>query len=383
MDWNNFNMHICFLSPEYPLWSTGGIGSFIQTIGRGLVKEGHNVTVIGSSNLKNGSFIDDEGVSVYRLSAPKIFKKGKFVENGFKIRKKIKEINSKSPIDIVETSESGLFLLPNKTPYKKVIRLHGGHHFFAESENRPIYAWKARQERISFKKADAFAAATQYVIDHTSKYLSMAGRPLEVINFPIDSIRFPQADLSKTIKHKLVFAGTVCEKKGIRQLIQAFPIVAEKYPDVTLDIYGRDWFFSDGASYIQFLKNQFSKETFNNITFRGSVKLEEICQKYAEAELCVFPSHMETLGLVAPEAMMTGKPVLFSNTGPGPEIISHKITGLLCDPLNPINIAENILFAFDKPEIMEKIAKEGKKFALEKFDAKNSVNANIDFYKNL
>ena len=374
-------MHICFLSHEYPLWGTGGIGTFVQTIGRGLVKEGHNVTVIGSSNLKNGDYIDDEGVEIWRLPSPKFFKKGSFIEIAFKVRKKINEVHKKKPVDIVEADERGLFILPHKTPYKKVVRLHGGHHFFAESENRPINAWKARQEKISFKKADAFAAATQYVINHTGKYLSMSGRPVEAINFPIDSNLFPKANLSKTKKHKLVFAGTVCEKKGVRQLIQAIQIVAEKFPDITLDIYGRDWFFTDGTSYIQYLKNQFSDEILKYVTFHGSVRLDEIPKKYEEAELCTFPSHMETLGLVAPEAMMTGKPVLFSNTGPGPEIITHQKTGLLCDPHNPENIAENIIFAFNNPEKMQKIAEKGQNFSIEKFDIASSIEKNLEFYR--
>ncbi|MDR2926895.1 MAG: glycosyltransferase family 4 protein [Cytophagaceae bacterium] len=376
-------MHICFLSHEYPLWATGGIGSFIQSIGRGLVQNGHRVTVIGSSNLKDGDCIDDEGVSIYRLPAPKYFRKGSFIENAFKIKKKLKEIHREKPVDIVETGEAGLFFISRRMLCKKVIRLHGGHHFFAESENRPINSWKATQERISFKKANAFAAATQYVINHTGKYLSMAGRPVEVINFPIDSSRFPQADLSKTKKHKLVFAGTVCEKKGIRQLIQAIPLVAEKYPDVTLDVYGREWFFSDGSSYTQYLKGQFSENILSHVTFRGAIKLAEVPSKYEEAELCVFPSHMETLGLVAPEAMMTGKPVMFSDTGPGPEIVLHHVTGLLCNPYSTENIAENILFAFNNPDKMQTIALEGQKFALAKFDIKSSILANIEFYESL
>ena len=376
-------MHICFLSHEYPLWATGGIGSFIQTLGRGLVNEGHAVTVVGASNLANGDFINDEGVSVYRISAPKYFRRGSFFENAIKIRKKLREIHSKTPIDIVEAIESGLFILPRKTPFKKIIRLHGGHHFFAESENRSINKWKGYQERVSFGKADAFLAATQYVINHTGKYLSMAGRPVEVINFPIDSTRFPQADLSKTKKHKLVFAGTVCEKKGVRQLIQAIPLVAEKYPDVTLEIYGREWFFPDGASYTEYIKNQFSDDILSRVTIHGAVKLAEIPSKYEEAELCTFPSHMETLGLVAPEAMMMGKPVLFSITGPGPEIITHQQTGLLCDPYNPNDIAEKIIYAFDNSEKMNEFAKKGQEHALRVFSVKNSIISNINFYQSL
>ncbi|MCL2074297.1 MAG: glycosyltransferase family 4 protein [Marinilabiliaceae bacterium] len=376
-------MHICYLSPEYPLWITGGIGTFIQTIGKMLVKNGHYVTIIGHSNVPGGAYLNDEGIEIYRTPAPKYLKKGSFIENAFRIRKKIKQIDKIKPIDIIESNESGLFYLPSKTSYKKVIRLHGGHCFFAESENRPINKWKNIQEKISFKKADIFAAPSKYVVNHTSKYLSTGTKKVEIINFPLNSDIFRQADFSKIIPHKLVFAGTVCEKKGIRQLIEALSILLNKYPDTTLDVYGRDWYFPDKSSYIQYLKNQFSKELLSHITFHGAIKLSDIPTKYEEAELCVFPSHMETLGLVAPEAMMMGKPVLFSNTGPGPETVSHKETGLLCDPHNPDNIAENISFAFENRTIMKEIALNGQKYAIEKFNKENNYLHNFEFYSSI
>ena len=278
-------MHICFLSHEYPLWTTGGIGSFLQTISRKLVKEGHIVTVIGWSNLLKGIFVNGQGVSIYRLPIPKYFKKGQFIENAFNIRKKINEINARIPIDILETSENGLFLLPSKTPYKKVVRMHGGHHFFAESENRSINRWKAKQESISFKRADGFIAPSQYAVNHTEKYLPTYGKPVKVIRYSIDSNIFHQADYSKGKKHKIVFAGIVCEKKGVRQLIQALSLVKKKFHDVTLDIYGREWYYSNGSSYTEHLKKQFSEDILSQVIFHGAIRLEDIPSKYEEAEL--------------------------------------------------------------------------------------------------
>src|SRR5690554_7756080 len=114
-----------------------------------------------------------------------------------------------------------MFMLPAKTPYVKVVRMHGGHHFFAESEQRPIDAWKGFLERRSYTRADAFVAVSEYVKRHTAKYLSTEGRPLATIRYPIDGDLFRQADLDLAQKHRLVFAGTVCEKKGIRQLIRS------------------------------------------------------------------------------------------------------------------------------------------------------------------
>ena len=68
-------MHICFITHEYPKanYPHGGIGTFIQTFARALVKEGHKVSIVGVNQY---DFIDevynDEGVDVYRLKLKKI-----------------------------------------------------------------------------------------------------------------------------------------------------------------------------------------------------------------------------------------------------------------------------------------------------------------------
>lgn len=376
-------MHICYLSYEYPLWGTGGIGSFIQTIGRGLVTQGHKVSVVGIGNKPYPEELKDEGVEIYRLPARQYFSKAGFIENGWRIRKKLRELHSQVPIDVVEAPEALMFMLSKRTPYKKVVRMHGGHHFFAESENRVVDKWKGYLEKRSYKRADAFVAVSQFVKTHTAKYLSTDGRPVETIRYPINGELFSQADLYKTITHRLVFAGTVCEKKGIRQLVEALKLVIPRFPDVHLDVFGRDWFFPDKRSYVSFLKESFSPEVLSHVTFHGAINLSEIPSKYEVAELCVFPSHMETQGLVAPEAMFMGKPVLFSNAGPGPETIDHKRNGLLCNPHEALDIAEKIIFAFEHPKEMQQMAVQGQKDALEIFGLAQIIERNVRFYAGL
>src|SRR5690606_19762757 len=146
---------------------------------------------------------------------------------------------------------------------------------------------------------------------------------VSLINYPIDTDSFAPQSI-EVVPFRIVFAGTVCEKKGIRQLIQAFPLVYEHFPYATLEIFGRDWTFPDGRSYIQFLKEREITtigEHAERITFHGAVGRSELRDAYASAAVCVFPSHMETQGLVAPEAMAMEKAVVFTKLGPGPETI--------------------------------------------------------------
>jgi glycosyltransferase involved in cell wall biosynthesis len=379
-------MHICFLTNEYPKegFPHGGIGSFVKTLSIELVKKGIRVSVIGL----NYTAINEEeiidGVTIYRLKKSKV--KGLSWYFNFRaFNKKIKEIHNGNPINIVEASELGLAFISKIKEIKYIIRLHGGHHFFAESENRKINKWKGFQEKKSFKKSDAFVAVSQYVKNHTEKYLSYNNKSLYYINYPINTQLFKPNEIPVS-ETKIVFAGTVCEKKGIRQLIQAFPIVKRQYPEATLEIYGRDWFFPDGISYIQMLKEKELPQLGDiakDINFHGAIPYIDIPLAYAEASVCVFPSHMETQGLVAPEAMAMEKTVVFTKLGPGPETIKNYQTGLLCNPYNPDDIAEKILWVFSNKEKAKEMGKAAREFVLKKYGLQHIVSQNIDFYQSL
>ncbi|RED19564.1 glycosyltransferase involved in cell wall biosynthesis [Flavobacterium cutihirudinis] len=380
-------MHICFVTNEFPKkgFPHGGIGSFVKTLAVTLVKNGVRVSVVGINYTPENETQNIEGINVYRLKRSKL--KGlSWFFNSRAINSKIKEIHQQNPIQIIESSELGLAFLSKIKEIKYIIRLHGGHHFFAESEKRKINRWKGFQEKRSFKKSDAFIAISYYVKNHTEKYLSYNSKPVAYISNPVDTLFFKPRENKSEYKNRIVFAGTVCEKKGVRQLIQSFPFVKKEFPDATLEIYGRDWFFPDGSSYIKMLKeNEIPQlgEFAKDVHFNGLVSYNDIPQIYADASVCVFPSHMETQGLVAPEAMAMQKTVVFTKYGPGPEAIEDFITGLLCDPHNPKDIAEKIIWVLSDPVKAKMMADNALDFACEKYGLDNIVLQNINVYKNI
>jgi glycosyltransferase involved in cell wall biosynthesis len=380
-------MHICFLTNEYPKegFPHGGIGSFVKTLAVALVKNGIRVSVVGLNYALKNEEETIDGVHIYRLKKSNV-KIISWYFNFKAINKKIKEIHKENPIDIVEASELGLAFIKKIKGIKYSIRLHGGHHFFAEGENRKINKWKGFQEKRSFRKSDAFIAVSQYVKNHTEKYLSYRNKPLAYINNPINTELF-QPIANDGPGTSIVFVGTVCEKKGIRQLIQGFPLVKKDFPDATLEIYGRDWFFPDGSSYVEMLKEKelplLGEAILKDIHFNGAIPFTDIPQVYANASVCVFPSHMETQGLVAPEAMAMEKAVVFTKLGPGPETIENYKTGLLCDPHDPEDIAEKIIWVFSNKEKAKEIGQAGRESVLAKYGLQHIVHQNIGFFKSL
>ena len=379
-------MHICFLTNEYPKagFPHGGLGSFVKTMAEALVKNGLQVTVIGLNYTLADETESVNGVRIIRIQKSKV--KGlAWYFNSKNIAKTIAAIHKKNPIDIVEGAELSLAFLPKIKEIKYLIRLHGGHHFFAEGENRGINWWKGFQEKRSFKKADAFIAVSNYVKSHTAKFLSYHNKPIEVIFNPINSQLFQPLETAIEVSN-ITFAGTICEKKGVRQLIQSFPMVKEKFPNVILNLFGRDWLFPDGSSYIKMLQEiELPKigDISKDIIFHGAVSYNEIPSAYAKAAVCVFPSHMETLGLVAPEAMVMEKPVIFTKLGPGPEVIADGKSGWLCNPHEPKEIANTIIQVLSKPQKAHEIAKQGRLSVLQQFEITKIVIYNIVYYRKI
>lgn len=378
-------MHICFLSHEYPKagLNPGGVGVFLFTFSHALTEAGHRVTILGSNNTDTTEEELHGKLRVVRFGQPAVpGLNWRIIAS--RLNRHLAKIHAADPIDIVEGSELALAFVKKEKDIKYVIRLHGGHHFFAESENRSVNRWKAFQEKKSFKKADGFIAVSDYVRLHTAKYLSYQGKPLDTIRYMIDQNRFAyQENYPEAKPYSLVFAGTICEKKGVGNLVEAMKGILQDFPSATLDIFGKEWFFPNGDSYSDYIQNKISPELKDKIRIHGPVSHEEIPDVYRKGSICIFPSFMETQGLVAPEAMLMGKVVIFTDKGPGPETIEHGVSGFLCNPLEVSSIENSIRLAFEAKGRFEEIGKAAFQKAQSMFNISNVLNKNLEFYQSL
>lgn len=376
-------MHIVYLTGEYPTLNQnhGGVGSFIQTLGIELVKNGISVSVVGVYDIKENVNEKDNGIQIFGLTKSN-FKLGKFYQNTKSILNKLNEINTIHKIDIVEGAELAFAFFPKKNSFKKVIRMHGGHNFFANTLNKKISKWKNFQEHRSFYNADFLIAVSNYVGTKTKELLKCE-KPFKTIYNPIDLEKFYLTNEFHFIPFTVLFTGTICEKKGVKQLVQAMKIVNRKLPNVVLNLAGRDWFYPDGKSFIEELKNEIIQDSIKNISFLGSIKHTEIPSNIEKSEICIFPSHMEAMPIAWLEALAMGKPVIVSNIPPGFEIIEDGISGKFVNPKSPEDIAEKIIWMFENKEKSKKIGITAAETIREKFNITDIVIQNINFYKNL
>jgi glycosyltransferase involved in cell wall biosynthesis len=185
-----------------------------------------------------------------------------------------------------------------------------------------------------------------------------------------------------TNDRRIVFVGTVREKKGVRQLVQAMPAILATVPDAELCIVGPDSETESGASYIEsVLRPAMPEAVAARVRFAGRVDNTALPALLASAAVCVYPSHMEALPIAFIEGMAMGKAVVASSTGPGPEVIEHGVSGLLCDPHDPRSIAEQVTRALTDRSLRERLGRRAHEEVVARFAIDVLAKRNLDYYE--
>lgn len=120
--------------------------------------------------------------------------------------------------------------------------------------------------------------------------------------------------------NRVIFVGRITYQKGIDDLIKVWSIVQEKYPEWFLDIYGE-------GEMMDFYKNIIDNMDINIVIH---LPKSTILQRYCESSMLLLTSVYEPFGLVMPEAMSCGLPVVAFDCPYGPaDIITDGVDGFL------------------------------------------------------
>jgi L-malate glycosyltransferase len=99
-------------------------------------------------------------------------------------------------------------------------------------------------------------------------------------------------------------------------------------------------------------------------------------------DIFVHASSMEGLGTSILDAQGVGLPIIGSYAGGIPEIIQHRINGLLVPVGNPDALAESILEMANNQSLRETLGKKGKE-TVEKFSIVNTIKNNLSLYREI
>ncbi|MCL2050605.1 MAG: glycosyltransferase [Lachnospiraceae bacterium] len=140
----------------------------------------------------------------------------------------------------------------------------------------------------------------------------------------------------------LLFFGFVREYKGLKHLLKALPIIAEKLNDIKLFVVGD--FAGDKEKYLDLINELGIADCLCLVD--DYVSNQEVEKYFAAADLVVLPYESATGSGIAQIAYGFLKPVVVTNVGGFTDIVRDGETGYIVKPQNPEELANAILRYF-------------------------------------
>ena len=364
-------MRIVQVSPWF-LPHLGGVESHVYSLSSELVRRGHEVEVLTSKHRKDVPEREMmNGFAVTRLKPMTTILRTPVVPS---IRRLLKErevdvfhAHSPPPLAAYYASKASVLTkMPFVLTYHCDIEIPSIFGIIIEEIYRRTFGGRTmrRASRI-IVTTETYAATSRAVWKYTP----------EVIPNPVDFDFFrPGIDGTsvrrflrlKDGEHLVLWVGRVVPHKGIEYLVEA-----ARYLENARFLIG-----GDGPHLGVTRRVARAAGVEDRVVFTGRLDRSELPRYYAACDVFVLPSvsRLEAFGIVALEAMSSGKPVVVTDMPGVREVISNGVEGLLCEPLSAEDLANKIKILLADPDLRRKMGEAGRKKVVERFGIQHVVD---------
>ncbi len=411
-------LRIAFFVWEYPPRLVGGLGTYAEYITREFVELGHDVTVftLNPGNLKTREIL--KGVEVHRpliADASNVFPfivtedlkrwgtnirffNDIFIYNVLSATKFINELVRKDNIhyDIAcvhdwLSSIAGM-IIKNETKIPVAFHVHSTEWGRSGGQGSTVVSYL---EHSMAEVADHIITVSYAMRDDLIRH-GWSAPKISVVWNGVDPDRYdPEKCNQEEIRRlrerygikgdeqMILFLGRLTWVKGIRNLVQAMPLVLNEFPRAKLIILGK------GEEEKDIIETSRRLGINNNVicNFEFVPENERILH-YAAADVCVFPSIYEPFGIVSLEAMSMKKPVVVGARGvvgfreqviaSGPEQNGIHVNGE-----DPADIAWGIKEVLRDPQRAKVWGDNGRKRVRQYFTWRKAAEETIEIYSAL
>jgi D-inositol-3-phosphate glycosyltransferase len=246
----------------------------------------------------------------------------------------------------------------------------------AQSESERSPHGRIASETHLMRVADRIVAATpaEYAQLHWLYGADM--KKVVVIPPGVDLDRFSPIPKALAKQHigipadhrNILFAGRIEPLKGVDTLLRAIALIQQRQPEavenVCVAIIGGDpWADNpdDEMRRLQEMRRQLGVSDM--VTFLGAKDQDVLPYYYAAAEMVVMPSHYESFGMVALEAMAMGTPVIASEVGGLAFLVKDNVNGFHVPSRDPEALAERIFTLLQDQPCRERLGDQALAYA--------------------
>lgn len=346
-------MKILVMSWEFPPRIVGGIARHVAELYPELVKLGHEVSLITVKFGQAPMYEVVEGIKVHRVP---VGDSDNFLHWVVNMNESMgshggKLILEEGPFDIIHAHDwlvaDAAIALKHTFKIPLVATIHatecGRHNGIHDRQQQYIH----QKENDLAYNAWRIIVCSNYMKHDIERSLASPRDKIDIIYNGIRWEKKPSKEefdwqnfrrhFAKDEEKIVYYVGRITPEKGISVLINAAPKIAEA-------LGGNVRFVTIGGGKTDRWKQQaWDCHISDKFYFTGFLSDEKLDKFQAIADCAVFPSLYEPFGIVALESFAAKVPVVVSDTGGLPEVVTHATTGIVTEVGNPESLAAGVL----------------------------------------
>lgn len=223
----------------------------------------------------------------------------------------------------------------------------------------------ARIEKIAFNSADHLIVMS----DEMGQVLKRLGinKPIHTIPPQVDTTEITPLPLAHASRKKIVYSGVIGRKQGFEQILEVALEFQKRNRDEFFVIRG------DGTMK-ESLKRLANEKKLRNVVFESLAPRSLISESLADAQLHLVPQLAMGQDFAVPSKlfsiMAAGRPYVATASAQSPvtHITAASAAGRVVRPGDTMAFASAIIDVLEDPEAWQKMARNGRKFAVKYMD---------------
>jgi len=293
------------------------------------------------------------------------------------LRRQIRQVILRLRPDLIHVhgTEEGYGLAALDVGLPTIISIQGIMQLCARVSPSIVFRLQAPVEVRVLRTAKYFGTRTEWATNFIRGLNSNA----MIYDLPeaVDRVFFKEHAGQST--QNILMVGSVVQRKGIEEAIDAMRVIIAKYPLAKLLVVGEG-----RADYVKALKQRaIGGGIASNVEWLGFKTAEEIMALHAISAVLIHPSHIDNSPNSVAEAMASGLPVIASNVGGIPSMIEDGVTGLLVEPRNHLQLAEAVISLLHNKAQRVRLAQRAKEVAWERHLPSKVAQKTLGVYEDI
>lgn len=215
----------------------------------------------------------------------------------------------------------------------------------ADSVERPDPRWLEREGAIYRNAAHVFTFGSSVRRVLIDRYGTPEAKVSRIgAGASVTFTAPPPTDLARYARRNVLFVGVDWRRKGGPDLLAAFALLRERFPDATLTIVGCAPPEARGVE---------------GCTALGKLAAADVAARYRAASCFCMPSRLEPFGLVYLEAAHFALPIVATTVGDTADMVLDEVNGLRVPPADPAALAEALARVLADPVTAQRMGAAG------------------------